>query len=73
MHSGVIYLSAIILLFLDLKGALLHSPLEFEFHSKPEAFGYASPTVDFGPVQVENFFQANWGIEPTPIAMNQIQ
>jgi hypothetical protein len=67
-----------ILLFLDLQGALFHSPLELKitvkFHSKPEAFGHMSPHCrlsDLGPFR-SRIFPHKWGIEPAPMAMNQI-
>jgi hypothetical protein len=78
IQACVSYLSAMILLFLDLQGALFHSPSvvedHSEFHSSPEAFGHMSPHCrfsDLGPFRFR-IFPLKWGIEPVPMAMNQI-
>jgi hypothetical protein len=62
IQACVSYLSAMILLFLYLQGALFHSPSivedHSELHSSPEAFwAYVSPlsVLRPGSVQVENF------------------
>ena len=51
IQACVSYLGAMILLFLDLQGALFHSPSivedHSEFHSLPEAFGHMSPHCRF--------------------------
>jgi hypothetical protein len=51
IQACVSYLSAMILLFLDLQGAFFHSPSivedQSEFHSLPEAFGHMSPHCQF--------------------------
>jgi hypothetical protein len=80
IQACVSYLSVMILLFLDLQGALFHSPPivedHSEVHSSPEAFwAYVSPLSVLRPVsvQVENFFAHKWGIEPAPMAVNQNQ
>jgi hypothetical protein len=76
IQGCVSYLSAMILLFLDLQGALFHSLLEdhSEFHSPPEAFGHMSPHCrfsDLGSFRLR-IFPHKWGIQPAPMAMNQI-
>ena len=62
-----------ILLFLDLQGALFHSPSivedHSEFHSMPEAFwAFVSPlsVLRPGSVQVENFFRTSGESNPRP-------
>jgi hypothetical protein len=58
----VSYLGGMILLFLDLQGALFHSPSivenHSEFHSLPEAFGHMFPHCrfsDLGPFRLRIF------------------
>ena len=62
IYACVSYLSAMILLFLDLQGALFHSPSRVEdhseFHSSTEAFGHMSPHCrfsDLGPFRLRIF------------------
>ncbi len=61
-YACVSYLSAIILLFLDLQGALFHSPLELKIRvnsiQSQKHLGICLPTAG-SQVQVENFFRTS--------------
>ena len=77
-YACVSYLSAIILLFLDLQGALFHSPLELKIRvnsiQSQKHLGICLPTA-CSQTWVHSgceFFPHKRGIEPAPMAMNQI-
>ncbi len=77
-QACVSYLSAMILLFLDFQGALFHSPLELKITVNSiycqKHLGICLPTVGSQTWVCSGweFFPHKWGIEPTPMAMNQI-
>ncbi len=74
IQACVSYLSAMILLFLDLQGALFHCPSivedHSEFHSSPEAFGHMSMfRLRIFSAQVGNRTRAH-GDESNPLEIN---
>ncbi len=67
IYACVSYLSAMILLFLDLQGALFHSPLELEITvNSIQSHVSLLPGLRPGSVQVENFFRTSGELNPRP-------